>query len=56
MLLRAVAVERQRYFGRLREVVVADRVLVEVCRWGGCSVFKLKLKYKVNVMVKDQLW
>ena len=32
MLLRAVAVERQRYFGRLREVVVADRVLVEVCR------------------------
>ena len=32
MLLRAVAVGHQRFFGLLLEVVVAGRVLVEVCR------------------------
>ena len=36
-----------RCFGRLREVVL-DRELVVVFRPGGCSVFKLKLKYKVD--------
>ena len=34
-----------RCFGRLREVVL-DRELVVVFRPGGCSVFKLKLKYR----------
>ena len=47
-LLLAEAVGLQRCFGRLREAVVADRELVVVFRSGGYSVFKLKLKYKVD--------
>ena len=34
-LLRSEVFVPRRFFGRLREVVVADRVLVEVCRSGG---------------------
>ena len=45
MLLRAVAVERQRYFGRLREVVVADQGLVEVCRFVHSLSLVLPSKY-----------
>ena len=51
-LLLAEVFEPQRCFGILREVVVAGRELVVVFRSVGCSAFKLKLKYKVNVMGK----
>ena len=43
--LLAGAVEPRRFFGRLREVVVADRVLVEVCRFVHSLSLVLPSKY-----------
>ena len=44
-LLQAGAVEHRRCFGRSREVVVADRVLVEVCRFVHSLSLVLPSKY-----------
>ena len=54
-LLRAEVFGLQRCFERLREVVVAGRELVVVFRSVGCSVFKLKLMYRLKFVVACNL-